>query len=103
MLAILIMLFGSKLLSPQFIIWLCPLLPLVAVRWRYALPVLFLIVGGITQYIYPYHYLELEMVTPYIVVLLAVRNLLLVAIAVILLLPIRSKQTNVESQSVAGG
>ena len=96
MLAVVIMLLGSKLFSPQFIIWLCPLLPLVIVRWRYALPVLFLVTGGITQYIYPHNYLDLEMVVPYVVVLLAVRNFLLVVMAVILLLPPRFLSANGE-------
>jgi len=96
MLAVVIMLLGSKLFSPQFIIWLCPLLPLVIVRWRYALPVLFLVTGGITQYIYPHNYLDLEMVVPYVVVLLAVRNFLLVVMAVILLLPPRFLSVNGE-------
>jgi len=90
LLAIVIMLLGSKLFSPQFIIWLCPLLPLVEVRWRYVLPVLLLIIGGISQYIYPHNYLELELVVPHVVILLAVRNFLLLVMAVILLLPLRN-------------
>jgi uncharacterized membrane protein len=100
LLAIVIMLLGSKLFSPQFIIWLCPLLSLVVVRWRYALAVLFLLIGGITQYIYPHHYLELEMVVPYIVISLAVRNFLLLAMAVILLLPLRNKLQNREQEVI---
>ncbi len=102
LLAILIMLLGGKLFSPQFIIWLCPLLSLIVVRWRYALLVLFLVIGGITQYIYPHHYLEFESVVPHLVVLLAVRNLLLVAMAVILLLPLRSPPENGEEQIGVG-
>jgi uncharacterized membrane protein len=95
LLAIVVMLLGSKLFSPQFLIWLCPLLPLVEVRWRYVLPVLFLIVGGITQYIYPYNYIELEMVLTHVVILLAVRNFLLLVMAFIILLPLRTKPVNV--------
>jgi len=103
LLAVCVMLLTSKILSPQFLIWLCPLLPLVVVRWRYALPVLFLFIGGITQYIYPHHYLEFESVVPYLVVLMAVRNLLLVAMAVLLLLPLRSSPVNGEEQIGVGG
>jgi len=103
LLAVFVMLLTSKVLSPQFLIWLCPLLPLVVVRWRYALPVLFLVIGGVTQYIYPHHYLEFESVVPYLVVLLAVRNLLLVAMAVLLLLPLRSSSVNGEEQIGVGG
>ncbi len=100
-LAVVIMLLGSKLFSPQFLIWLCPLLPLVEVRWRYALPVLILLIGSITQYIYPFNYIELEMVTPHVVILLFMRNPLLVAMAVILLLPL-NKSASRENGEPAG-
>ncbi|HEX79446.1 MAG TPA: DUF2029 domain-containing protein [Dehalococcoidia bacterium] len=101
LLAIVMMLLGSKLFSPQFIIWLCPLLPLVKVRWRYVLPVLFLIIGGISQYIYPHNYIELEMVLTHTVVLLAIRNCLLLVMAVILLLPLRNPPANGEKEATA--
>lgn len=92
--AILIMLLTSKVFSPQFMIWLCPLIPIVEARWRYVPMVLFLIAGAITQYIYPHNYITFELFTPYLVVMLAIRNLLLVAMAAIYLLPIRSSPVN---------
>ena len=96
LLAILIMLLGSKLFSPQFLIWLVPLLPLVMGRWRYAPLALFLVAGGITQYIYPHHYIEFELGTLYLIIMLAIRNFLLVAMAILLLLPPRSLPANGE-------
>lgn len=95
-----IMLLTSKVFSPQFIIWLCPLIPLVRARWRYVPLVLFLIAGVITQYIYPHNYVEFELFTPYFVALHAFRNLLLLAMVVIYLLPIRSAQVNVKESVV---
>lgn len=102
-LSVMIMLLASKLLSPQFLIWLCPLLPLVIVRWRYALPVLILIIGVITQYIYPYHYLEFEALVPHTIVLLAVRNFLLMVMAVVMLLPLRSQLASGEDLVAVDG
>lgn len=94
--AVLIMLLTSKVFSPQFMIWLCPLIPLVNVRWRYLPLVLFLIAAAITQYIYPHNYIAFELFTPYLVVMLVIRNLLLVAMAVIYCLPVRSSPVNEE-------
>lgn len=97
LLAVFIMLLTSKVLSPQFLIWLCPLIPLVKGRWRYFTLVLFLVIGGITQYIYPHNYIDFELATlgselgkPYLVVMLALRNLLLMAMAVAYILPLRA-------------
>lgn len=95
--AVFIMLLTSKVFSPQFLIWLCPLLPLARVRWRYIVWGLFLVVGGLSQYIYPYHYIEFEYATlgsafgeTYLIAMLAIRNFLLVVMAVIYLLPLGS-------------
>ncbi len=95
-LAILIMLLASKVFSPQFLIWLCPLIPLVNTRWRYLTLALFLVAAIITQYIYPHNYIAFELFTPYLVVMLFIRNLLLVAMAVIYCLPVRSPPLKVE-------
>ena len=103
LLAVLIMLLTSKVFSPQFLIWLCPLVPLVRVRWRYIPWLLFLVAGAITQYIYPYHYMEFEYATlgselgeTYLIIMLAIRNFLLLAMAVIYLFPPRSSSVNKE-------
>ena len=101
--AILIMLLASKVFSAQYLVWLAPILPLLRGRWRYVPWLLFLVVGGLTQYIYPFHYEEFELFTlgpgfgaPYPAVILAVRNFLLVVMAVFLFLPARSQMANKE-------
>jgi hypothetical protein len=99
--AVLIMLLSSKVFSPQFLIWLCPLIPIVGARWRYVPLVLFLIAGAITQYIYPHNYIAFELFTPHLVILHALRNLLLVAMAVIYILPMRSSPLKVEEGVVS--
>ena len=96
LLAVFIMLLTSKLFSPQFLIWLCPLIPLVRARWRYVPWVLFLVIGGLTQYIYPHYYLDFEAFVPYLVIMLAIRNFLLVVMAILYLLPTRSLSVNGE-------
>lgn len=90
LLAVLIILLSSKLFSAQFLIWLCPLLPLVNGQWRYAPWLLFLAAAVLTQYIYPFHYIEfelasLELGSPYPVIIMAGRNLLLAVMAVFLI------------------
>jgi uncharacterized membrane protein len=97
LIAIFVMLITSKVFSPQFLIWLCPLIPLVRVRWRYLVWGLFLIVGGLSQYVYPHYYIKFEYATmgyelgePYLIVMLAIRNFLLLVMAVIYLFPPRS-------------
>lgn len=89
LLAIFIMLLTSKVFSPQFLIWLCPLIPLVIQRRLYNPLLLFLVAAGISQYIYPHHYQEFEYATlgpecgyQYLIVLLFIRNLLILAITI---------------------
>jgi uncharacterized membrane protein len=100
-LVILIMLLTSKVFSPQFLIWLAPLIPLVKARWDYVPVLLFLIAAIITQYIFPHNYIGFELFTPYLVIMHAVRNLLLVVMAVIYCLPLRSPALKAE-QGIAG-
>ncbi len=94
MLAILIMLLSSKLFSPQFLTWLCPFVALVRTRWRYIPPLLFLAASGITQYVFPYRYVDFEAAVPYLVALMAGRNFLLVAMTILVIPPPRSLSVN---------
>jgi uncharacterized membrane protein len=84
LLAVLAFLLTSKLFSPQFLVWLCPLLPLIGGRWRHLSWWLFVAVGGLTQYLFPYHYIEFELGCPHLIGILAGRNLLLVVMALLL-------------------
>ncbi len=95
-LAVLIMLLTSKVFSPQFLIWLCPLIPIVRTKWPYIPLLLFVIAGAITQYIYPHNYIEFELFTPHLVVLHAMRNWLLVMMTLIYLLPLSDTSVEIE-------
>ena len=59
LLAILAFMVTSKVLSPQFVIWIYPLIPLIAGHWRVFCWVLFILIGVMTSYMYPDHYGEL--------------------------------------------
>ncbi len=77
LLATLAFMLTSKVLSPQFLIWLYPLIPLTVGRWRQACWPLFLPTGLLTQYIFPSHYPELIRGDPKLIDVLLWRNLLL--------------------------
>jgi len=85
LLAAIIFLLTSKVFSPQFLIWLLPLLPFIY-RQEHTIW-LFLVIGGLTQYIFPYHYIEFELGEPCLIAMLATRNLLLAVMSVLILWP----------------
>lgn len=72
---------GSKVLSPQYMLWLLPLLPLAAGGlWGVGVSGIFLVVCWTTTYIFPLHYGALMRAEPGAVDFLLVRNLLLVVL-----------------------
>jgi uncharacterized membrane protein len=77
----------GKVFSPQFLIWLLPLMPLAGSREQPWPAALFWVVLVLTQWEFPYHYWELYLVQPGMVAETAMRNLmllvLLIALAVI--------------------
>ena len=83
LLAVLILLISSRILSPQYLIWLIPLLPLLAGRWRYPIWILFVITGALTYYIFPWHYTELAQYNSGAIAVLMSRNILLIVMAVL--------------------
>ena len=86
---LLLTLLTSKILSPQYLIWLIPFLPLVGGPLRVYVWALFVIIGGLTYYNFPAHYLKLMAFgNPEIIVLLA-RDLLLAAMAVLAIVNLR--------------
>jgi len=89
---VLVVLVTSKILSPQYFIWLIPLLPLVSGRFRYAVLALFVVVGGLTYYIFPHAYLGLIDFNTLPVIALLVRNLLLIAMLVLVWFSLESKR-----------
>ncbi len=85
LLAILAFMVTSKVLSPQYIIWIYPLIPLITGQWRIVYWVLFILIGAMTYYIYPDHYGELLVREPRLIYILTMRNILLIVLAFILI------------------
>ncbi|MBI2831239.1 MAG: DUF2029 domain-containing protein [Chloroflexi bacterium] len=79
MVAVLAFMVTGKILSPQFLVWLYPLLPVVAVRWR-GLWVALVVIALMTYYIYPVHYDELLAFDHTVISVLFLRNLMLAAV-----------------------
>jgi uncharacterized membrane protein len=74
----------GKVLSPQYVIWLIPLAPLVGRRVWLATMALTATAAGLTNVYFPWHYRGIREVTSWVWVL-AARNLVLVALALVLL------------------
>lgn len=77
--AITVFMIFNKVLSPQFIIWLYPLIPLL---WR-GNPlswILFVAIGFMTAYVYPLHYIELQDGEAVVTLVLLGRNVLLLGL-----------------------
>jgi uncharacterized membrane protein len=83
--AITVLLLTSKVFSPQFMVWLYPLFPLVSGRFRTAIWVAYLTASCLTWYIYPLHYYDLLDTQQLVVDALLLRNTLLAFCAVLLL------------------
>jgi len=56
LLAIIVFMLSNKVFSPQYIIWLYPLVPLISGRWRIFSWAIYATVALMTTYIFSYHY-----------------------------------------------
>jgi hypothetical protein len=74
----------GKVLSPQYVIWIVPLVPLVARKVWVPAMALTVAAAGLTGLYFPLHYSGIRLVTNWVWVLLA-RDVALVALAVLLL------------------
>lgn len=83
--AIVVFLVTNKVFSPQYLVWLYPLFPLVSGRFRAAIWVIFLTAACLTWYIYPLHYYDLVDTQQVPVDALILRNTLMTFMAVLLL------------------
>lgn len=97
LLVVTITLIGSKVLSPQYFIWLIPLMPLVFGKWRYAIWIVFLIIGALTYYIFPGHYSALLALKSGPAAVLLVRNILLILLAVFVGISLRRTKAQIEA------
>jgi uncharacterized membrane protein len=71
----------SKVLSPQYLIWIIPLFPLVLNRWRYTILLTFLFTGGLTYFIFPVRYLAFLNLDPQLIAILLIRDILIILLA----------------------
>jgi len=83
--AIVVFMVTSKVFSPQYMVWLYPLFPLVSGRFRSTIWIVFLTASCLTWYIYPLHYYDLIDTQQSAVDGLILRNTLMVFTAVLLL------------------
>jgi hypothetical protein len=89
----------SKVLSPQYLIWVLPLMPLLVQPLRWVNWGLFAAVGVLTYYIYPLRYADLEGLVPSAIAALAARNLLLIALTIAVARSLRAVESGVETSS----
>jgi len=77
---------GGKVLSPQFLIWLLPLIPLVEGEDRRLVLSMFTAVLLLTQWEFPTHYWSLYTLATHMVMTVALRNLVLAALVAVLVI-----------------
>jgi len=79
--AVLAFIIAGKILSPQFLLWLLPVVPLVTGRGREVTWLVFLAACFATYFVFPVHYLELIPSPQSLVsIVLVLRNALLVVL-----------------------
>ena len=89
----------SKVLSPQYLVWLLPLLPLVVQPYRRLVWLLFGAAGLLTYYIYPLRYNDLLGLVPSAIAAQAARNLLLIALTVVVAHSLRAAAPGVHESA----
>jgi hypothetical protein len=77
----------SKVLSPQYLVWLLPLILAAALRRARWTLTLTLVAFGLTQVLYPYAFGALARLQTWSFALVLARNLLLMALAAVFLPP----------------
>ena len=98
-LSVAIFIASSKVFSVQYLIWLMPLIPLTEAKQTTVMWFIFAVIGIMTQFIYPYNYLNFEsFLTPYVLVIIF-RNILFVALTI--LIATSGRDVNKRLQSLA--
>ena len=76
----------NKVFSPQFILWICPLMPLFSGRWQKVGWMVFLVVAYLTWYVYPMNYFGLADGQQVVTNALVLRNTLMILLIVLLVM-----------------
>lgn len=84
--AITVFILGGKVFSPQFLIWLLPLVPLLTTREKPWPGAVYWVVLILTQIEFPFSYWKLFSLEPGIIFEVALRNLMVGVLALVLLL-----------------
>jgi uncharacterized membrane protein len=89
LLVLCIVLISGKVLSPQYLIWLIPLIPLVLHHGKLIILAFFILISIVTYYLFPQAYLDLIDLKTIPIIFLFIRNLLLIALAIVITVYIR--------------
>lgn len=92
LLTVLVFILSNKVLSPQFIIWILPFIPLITGSVNRLSWLLFIVAGLLSYLIFPTGYLNLEQGDIWIVSALLARNAALFGLAIAVLREVRSNQ-----------
>ena len=88
----------GKVFSPQYLLWLVPIVPLVGGRRGIRASVLLVVIIAVTQVWEPYRYFQYwHFATPWVTWTVIVRNVLVVALLAILVWPIRERRLDFAS------
>jgi uncharacterized membrane protein len=96
--AVLAFLLFNKVFSAQYMVWVCPLIPLLNIRYQNLIVALLLIAGVFTIYIYPFNYIELQYYESLPVLLMANRNIIMIIVFVIIALGLKPYQKKPEPE-----
>jgi uncharacterized membrane protein len=85
LMAVLVFILTCKVFSPQYIIWLLPLIPLITQKSKNVIWLLFVMVGIMTFFIFPQYYDGLRGGSLITIATLVIRNMALVGILLLLI------------------
>ncbi|MDD5700914.1 MAG: glycosyltransferase family 87 protein [Dehalococcoidales bacterium] len=92
LLVVALLIAASKVFSPQYLIWLCPLIPFSGGRLRYILWTVFIAAGILSYQIFPVHYLDLVELKPGATAALLTRNLLIIAMVPLVIVSLKRSE-----------